>query len=712
MATTPQGVVPSDAGVKVFHKSVAGAYERILSTVEGADLSDATRRKQALNQIRTILQDADQDVRAWIAVQIPAFYEMGMFETTKELIKEGRTVAVDKAFATFHKEAIAALSNETYNNIAEGMAGLARTGEQLISTAARDSILKKIIDGQITGESRKDINKKIQDELKREGLHALVDKSGKTWDLSRYGDMLARTKLTQAHNSGVVNRMADNGNDLVMVSSHYGTCEICAPWENRVLSVSGKENGFDSLGKAEASGLFHPNCRHTMTPYHNEYFDQSQVWDTERQAYVDVSEMQADDFHREQFMALAKTNSELMRYSKQNFIGKEAWSSTVGMKKQYLGNVPVKFDGSEVLPEKMTAHMVDDFARKVQSSYPELGDGVVDRFNIAFKGKEYKTLEALNKDLLNYAKAYQIPANPLKYRVSEIEKAYFTGTEKLPPKIEKMVVLNPKTQVVDFTTVGSRNKVGIPMKYWGQAEDSIFIHNHPAGSSFSLQDLLAGAKLNVSELRVVTKDYTYIIARPAGGWGSAKEIKTAYEKGLSVLKQKYGTDQTVTALVKSNDMVGLSHAHLEGVTTGLKLNYSRVKTEFLEPVALDDWKTINVYRGEGSAFQDKVRATSDLAGGGMFGKGAYYSTDPKIAAKFGTVKEAQISLHKDEILEIGSQTEYERVMKEAIKKFPDAKEADLIPLYAKSKGFKAVSGSASFDDLAGINIIDQSIFVR
>jgi hypothetical protein len=76
--------------------------------------------------------------------------------------------------------------------------------------------------------------------------------------------MLFRTKVVEARNRGMVNRMAENGYDLVQVTAHAGTCPICAPWEGKILSISGQSKEYDSVAEAEADGLFHPNCRHAI----------------------------------------------------------------------------------------------------------------------------------------------------------------------------------------------------------------------------------------------------------------------------------------------------------------------------------------------------------------------------------------------------------------------------------------------------------------
>ena len=316
MATkkVPAGVVPSDAAVQLFNDILRAAYARIFSTFETNSLATNGRRKEAMRQIEAIAQETGVDLTAWVEVQTRTFYEMGMFEAMKGLHERGGVVRLDKAFTHFHEQAIRALADTGIADVAKSMQGLVATGQQLVSNATRQAVLEQVATGQLLGETRQKIKKNIVTELKKNGVSALVDKGGKTWELSRYGDMLARTKMTQAHNSGSINRMAESGYDLVQVSDHFGECELCRPWEGEILTITGRHPKYKSLGQAESAGLFHPNCRHTITAVHAEFADESQIWDARRQEYVpyteQVSRKQAEKLENQTFKDLLKQHDE------------------------------------------------------------------------------------------------------------------------------------------------------------------------------------------------------------------------------------------------------------------------------------------------------------------------------------------------------------------------------------------------------------------
>jgi hypothetical protein len=68
--------------------------------------------------------------------------------------------------------------------------------------------------------------------------------------------------------AGFARRLADDGDDLVIVTESPHPCPECDPWEHRILSVSGRDSKRPSMATARAAGLFHPRCRHTVYRWH------------------------------------------------------------------------------------------------------------------------------------------------------------------------------------------------------------------------------------------------------------------------------------------------------------------------------------------------------------------------------------------------------------------------------------------------------------
>lgn len=105
------------------------------------------------------------------------------------------------------------------------------------------------------------------DRLLGHGIAGFVDSSGRQWNLASYVEMATRTAVHNAERQGVMDGVRAAGRDLVVVAGSPACCPMCAPWEGKVVSLTGMTTGYPTLADAEADGLFHPNCRHTVAPY-------------------------------------------------------------------------------------------------------------------------------------------------------------------------------------------------------------------------------------------------------------------------------------------------------------------------------------------------------------------------------------------------------------------------------------------------------------
>ena len=103
------------------------------------------------------------------------------------------------------------------------------------------------------------------------GITAFVDKAGRRWGMAEYAEMATRTGMMRASLAGYTQEALAHDEDLVIISEHMDECPLCAPWERRVLSLTGAQLSHPdctgTIGDAEAAGLFHPNCGHSMTVY-------------------------------------------------------------------------------------------------------------------------------------------------------------------------------------------------------------------------------------------------------------------------------------------------------------------------------------------------------------------------------------------------------------------------------------------------------------
>lgn len=266
-------------------KTFKTAYAQIVKEIETATDWGVANRKAILSQIEQILTELGVNVQEFLQTELTEYYKIGANEAIEQLENVGADIGVKEGFNRLHNEAIAALVDDASRAFGESMTGVARSAQLLLGKISREALTQKIAEGVIGGKSREEVGKIIKAILRDQGLDALIDKAGRSWTLDRYADMLFRTKVVEARNRGLINRMVENGYDLVQVSSHPDTCPICAVWQGQILSARGQTPKYPTVAKAEAEGLFHPNCRHAINVLIPSLAKETKAYDTETGEY-------------------------------------------------------------------------------------------------------------------------------------------------------------------------------------------------------------------------------------------------------------------------------------------------------------------------------------------------------------------------------------------------------------------------------------------
>lgn len=117
-----------------------------------------------------------------------------------------------------------------------------------------------------------------------QGINSITYQNGARVNIASYAEMALRTAATRAQLRGEAMKRQERGIDTVRVSQ-YGACsKTCLPWQGRVYidDVWGVFEGerddrgrgrsrdgswYPLLSTALSGGLFHPNCKHTLTSY-------------------------------------------------------------------------------------------------------------------------------------------------------------------------------------------------------------------------------------------------------------------------------------------------------------------------------------------------------------------------------------------------------------------------------------------------------------
>ncbi|MEV0992745.1 phage minor capsid protein [Streptomyces sp. NPDC049949] len=198
---------------------------------------------------------------------------------------------------------LGALSDADARRIAErtpGTRAVDRLAAETVGlvTQTHRGILRGVEDGyrQIISEvsatpllgvdSRRQATQRAMERFSDSGLRTFVDRRGRSWQMTSYAEMAVRTAVGRAAVEAHGDRLRAAGIRLVIVSNAPHNCDLCSPFEGRVLALDGPggartiemehatEDGrtvrvdiAGSLDDARRAGLQHPNCRHSTSAY-------------------------------------------------------------------------------------------------------------------------------------------------------------------------------------------------------------------------------------------------------------------------------------------------------------------------------------------------------------------------------------------------------------------------------------------------------------
>jgi len=220
--------------------------------------------------------------------------EADTMQLLKEQYAEGYGIAVEgrpepRIDSDLPDGSFFGMNNKRLNRLIEDMT----QGEKDVKTAAlrmMDDVYRSTVaKAQLSMASgTKTLAQAVDMEAKdflSKGINCIEFKDGRRMNIASYSEMALRTAATRAKLQGEAQRRKELGIDTVAISQ-YGQCSYtCLPWQGRVYvddvfsDFEGERNVAGSfmlsrdghwyrpLSHAVKAGLFHPNCRHTMTSW-------------------------------------------------------------------------------------------------------------------------------------------------------------------------------------------------------------------------------------------------------------------------------------------------------------------------------------------------------------------------------------------------------------------------------------------------------------
>lgn len=267
---------------------VADIARRLKAGTTGPDW--AGQKLASINDLRNAIQHLirrlDTDTTGVVEQTIALAFARGGTAALDELAKAGGLTP--KQLAAIRGSLPGA---EAINRLAWSLAStlrgthlrILRWGLDAYRDVIATSALPQVLSGTTT---RLAASQHAWDRLVSQGITGFVDKAGRRWQLTSYVEMATRTGVAQAAVQGHLDRLGAAGIDLVIASDAPQECELCRPWEGKVLDRMGpggrhtvevehatidkhmvRVEVAGSVVEAIMAGFLHPNCRHSISAY-------------------------------------------------------------------------------------------------------------------------------------------------------------------------------------------------------------------------------------------------------------------------------------------------------------------------------------------------------------------------------------------------------------------------------------------------------------
>ena len=215
--------------------------------------------KIILFEINKILNNIERETFSYSKKDIPTLYEWN-----RATILASAGVTEIPSMIGIDKRAIIELQKVFDGQIFDG---IDQVKKNIHSVVRKMALEQKISGGKLKEKVSEAVNF-----LAKQNIFTFEDKLGRVYSLESYATMAIKTIQTAALNSSVFNASLQLKNDLVKMSSHSTSCPLCAMYQGRIYSISGKDKKYPALSVINGGNVInyrvvHANCKHRFTVY-------------------------------------------------------------------------------------------------------------------------------------------------------------------------------------------------------------------------------------------------------------------------------------------------------------------------------------------------------------------------------------------------------------------------------------------------------------
>ena len=495
--------------------------KRLIETYQKAQkkLVEIIKRKQTygsatayerslLRQIQKELKKLKKSSKALVEQLVKENYKTGLQSLIDDLIKDDTAPRLFNMFSGLNTSQIELITQNANIDLNKAINIVGRRVQDAVREAGIEATAEKLT----TGQTIREMQKNLQDNLKQQNLTAVEYANGTKMPIEKYAETVARSTTAETQNKAKVIQGQDWGYDLVRFTEHSPTCEVCSMYQGRVYALTkeaangkykgskGQELHFPYLyDTALISGYstIHPNCRHRLSVLPAGAYTAAEMEDFSRKSMQPFEDMRSDQerkaYAKEQEVK-RKRNESRKQYEKiKTALPNDA-------PKTFAAFVKMKSAKSERYKE-----LLKDY-RTVMGIAKQQESGIINDSN-----SNYYTItdKAINSVPLVKVDGFTDEQN---YLLQEAHKQLLqkAKTEKLGVEMSAVYDMDMK-QIGKTRTEHNVGRVGID----NPSEPYIGIHNHGSDETFSISDIEGFIRRNNMRMLTVvgSKGSIYILKK-------------------------------------------------------------------------------------------------------------------------------------------------------------------------------------------------------
>lgn len=226
-----------------------------------------TYRKAILAQTNAELKILDDFTVKWTKENVSKAYE----KSVEDVYTVYRAAHISVPVIAANQRVIAILANNAVGQLTDAHRFVGRMIDDSIRKAGIEAIAEKVSVGDTVKATKNNLINKLMDK----DIMSIKDKAGRRIKLEVYAELVARSSTREAVNKGCTQQLQEMGQDLVQMSNHSSSCNLCSSYEGRVYSISGESTEYPSLDIPFSGGYanIHVNCGHVLTPFIEKFAD-------------------------------------------------------------------------------------------------------------------------------------------------------------------------------------------------------------------------------------------------------------------------------------------------------------------------------------------------------------------------------------------------------------------------------------------------------